>query len=284
MTSMRSESALFSRDSRRPAASGDVGRDPWFVRLRHRPDAALRLFCFPYAGGGPSAFRLWADRLPDAVDLWAVQYPGRERRIGEPPCTHLHRLVASLHDALRPHLDRPFAFLGHSMGALVAYETTRALQTRTDPSPQHLFVSGRRAPHCPPPPDAKTLHDLPDDALVEELRALGGMDPDVLANAELMTLLFPLLRADLRLVETYTHDDGPTLNCGISALGGLSDAFVRHEHLRAWSRYTDARFRCHLFPGDHFYLTRDVHAPVQVVLRTLARVTSIERSAHPVLH
>src|SRR4051812_38568638 len=101
--------------------------DPWLPFTRPNPAARLRLFCFPFAGGGASAFRLWSQGLPLTVDVCPVQPPGRETRFREPAYTRLPPLVTALADALRPHFDRPFAFFGHSMGAIVAFELAREL-------------------------------------------------------------------------------------------------------------------------------------------------------------
>src|SRR5438552_7109196 len=120
--------------------------DSWLACLKPRPHAAVRLFCFPYAGGGASAFRCWPDALPASIEVCPVQLPGRETRFREPPYTRLAPLAEALGHALRPFLDRPFAFFGHSMGALVAFELTRWLRRAGGPQPAHLFVSACAAP------------------------------------------------------------------------------------------------------------------------------------------
>jgi surfactin synthase thioesterase subunit len=89
----------------------------------------LRLFCFPYAGGGASIYRTWPDDLPRDVEVCAIQLPGRERRLSEPPLRSLQKAVEILVGVMRPYLDLPFALFGHSMGALLAYEVARLTQT-----------------------------------------------------------------------------------------------------------------------------------------------------------
>ena len=121
----------------------------WLLRFAPRPQTGVRLFCFSYAGGGAALYRPWLDALSPDIELCAVQLPGRENRLREPPFASLTALVDALVPALRPHLDRPFAFFGHSMGALVAFELARALRSRGDEQPSHLMLSGRRAPHLP---------------------------------------------------------------------------------------------------------------------------------------
>lgn len=123
-------------------------KSPWVVAFRRDVPVERRLFCFPYAGGGASIFRRFPESLPPGVEVCAVQLPGREDRYVEPAFSRLPAAVAALAGALHAHLQPPFAFFGHSMGALLAFELTRLLAVAPDaPQPDHLFVSGRRAPH-----------------------------------------------------------------------------------------------------------------------------------------
>src|SRR5581483_5831846 len=120
---------------------GIAATDRWFPFARPRPRAEVRLFCFPYAGGGASIFRDWSGRLPGHVEVCPVQLPGRETRFRESAFTHVSPLVTTLAESLRPKLDRPFAFFGHSLGALVAFELSRRLLQDYELQPTHLFVS-----------------------------------------------------------------------------------------------------------------------------------------------
>ncbi len=227
----------------------------------------MRLFCFPYAGGGVHAFRAWADNLPKTVEVCPVQLPGRGARMMEAPFTQMLPLVQAAAEALLPHLDKPFAFFGHSMGALVSFEVARWLRRQSGPEPIHLFVSGCFAPDIP---DPYPLHNLPDPELLEGLRRLNGMPQEALENAELMRLLLPTLRADCTVTETYTYTDEPPLNCPISAFGGLQDHLVGRTHLEAWRQQTTAFFSLRMFPGDHFFL----HSAQPLLLRILSRELS----------
>lgn len=237
-----------------------------WLRISHpNPNAHLRLFCFPYAGGAASIYRTWPQHLPAAIEVCAVQLPGRENRIQERPYTNLVDLVAALLANLLPVLDRPFALFGHSMGALIAYEVAHQLQQHGQ-TPTTLFVSGRRAPMLPEP--EALLHTLPsDEAFLSELQRRYHNIPAVLfEDNELRELFVPLLRADLTLVETYPCTTPPPLPCPLVALGGVDDPCVSPSELQAWHRLTRADFALHRFPGGHFYLNEQM----QPLLATLA--------------
>ncbi len=225
---------------------------PWVVCPRPNPRARLRLFCFPYAGGGATAFRSWQELLTRDAELCAVQLPGRETRIKEAPVARLSSLLRVLAPAMLPHLDRPFAFFGHSLGTLVSFELARRLRREYAVEPLQLFLSGRGAPQIPD--DRRAIHALPEPEFREELRAMGGTPEGVLEHPELLRLIVPVLRADFAVCETYEYAPEPPLDCPISAFGGTEDFEVPAAHLEAWREQTNGPFRLRMFPGDHFYI------------------------------
>ncbi len=226
--------------------------DRWLPTIRRPSRGGMRLFCFPYAGGGASVFRDWTAALSDSVQVCPVQLPGRETRFGEPPFTRLPNLIAALAESLNHYVDQPFALFGHSLGALVAFELARNLCRQGRRAPVHLFVSGCRAPHLAH--TDRWAHTLPDGAFRDELRRLNGTPAELLDNDELMDLLLPTLRADFALFETYDYRSGSPLRCPITALGGRDDEGITREDLDAWHTHTRARFQRRVLPGDHFFL------------------------------
>lgn len=229
-----------------------MSAERWLMLSKPNPQARLRLFCLPYAGGGAALYRGWAAALPAAIEVCAVQLPGRETRWREPPFTRMAPLIEALAAVLAPYLDRPFALFGHSMGALIAFEAARRLRGPSGLGPVHLMVAAHRAPQLPPV--AAPCHALPDAALKERLITFNGTPAEVLANAELMALLLPLVRSDFELVETYTFADAPLLDCPLTAMGGADDAETSKEALDAWRAVTRGRFRLRLLPGGHFFI------------------------------
>ena len=239
--------------------------EPWLRVHQPRANPRLRLFCLPYAGGTASLYRTWHQHLPEEIEVCAVQLPGRENRFREQPFSNLAKLVQMLLPNLLPHLDKPFALFGHSMGALIAYELAQQLQMGRH-MPTHLIVSGRRSPILPDP--APPLHTLPgDDAFLAGLqRRYNNLPALMLSDAAFRDLFTPLLRADMTLVETYTYTSRPPLTCPLLALGGEEDANTSQAELRAWQSLTSADFAVQRFPGGHFYLNEQT----QPLLSTLA--------------
>lgn len=240
---------------------------------RPGPRVRVRLFCFPYAGGGASVFRAWQGHAPPEIQLCPVHLPGRGNRFTEPPRTRVEALVEQLAGEMTPYLDVPFAFFGHSMGALVGFELARHLRDLGQPLPEHLLVSGRRAPQYPR--DKRPLHDLPEAEFQEELRGLNGTPDEILQHPELMELFAPILRADFELCETYDFREGEPLDCPVSAFGGLEDPDVSRDHLGGWRDHTRGPFRLRMFPGGHFFLhgARQplVHAVSEDLMRGVLR-------------
>ena len=239
---------------------------PWITYYKPNPQARLRLFCFPYAGGGTSVFREWVDQMPDTVEVCPVQLPGREARLTEEPFKRLSTLVRAAAQALLPFLEKPFAFFGHSMGALVSFELARELRRQHDLAPAHLFVSGHGPPQMPDNSDS--IYDLPDAQFMKELHSLNGTPKEVLDHPALMALMLPMLRADFEVCQTYDYVDEPPLSCPLTVFGGLQDEPDR-KSLETWHEQTTASFSLRMLPGDHFFL----HTAQSQLIRIVAQET-----------
>lgn len=226
--------------------------NPWFPWPGTNPQGSLRLFCFPFAGGGASVFRNWFQDLPPEIDVRPVQLPGRERRLMEMPYDHLDPLVAAVERALLPHLTMPFAFFGHCLGALIAFELSRRLRALYGIQPAWLFVAAHRAPHLPD--RFAPSHRLPDAEFVAELRRRNGTREEVLANPGAMRLVLPLLRADFAVCETYLYRPRKALDCPITVFSGIADPSVVPEELESWAEHTSGPCNVCILPEDHFFI------------------------------
>jgi medium-chain acyl-[acyl-carrier-protein] hydrolase len=196
--------------------------------------------------------------LPDFIEVAAVQLPGREDRLREPPHQQMTDLVAGLVDALLPFMSVPFAFFGHSLGAIVALETTRALASRGAPLPRHVIVSARPAPHLPI--RRRPVSTLTRDGLCEWLRQKHGTPAVILESPELLDVLLPALRADLHIDDSFRSSVEPVLDCPLTALGGLHDEEALRDEVSAWAPYTRKGFTLRFFPGNHFFAFNESRA------------------------
>ncbi|WP_369392699.1 thioesterase II family protein [Streptomyces sp. CG1] len=245
----------------------------WLLSAAPRA-AACDLYCFPHGGGTAAEYLRWTRDLRTAR-VHAVQLPGRVPRLHEDVPGSMRELVEAF-VAEAPLATGPFAFFGHSLGALFAYEVTRAMSAAGRRLPDRLVVSGFRAPHLPRP-DTQ-IHRLPDDELLDTVARLhGGLPDEVLASAELRQMAAGALRADYRILETYVWDAGDPLPVPLTVFGGEDDRITADE-LEAWGEHTSAGASVRRFPGGHFYL-RERPAPVQrAMAAVLAMVRAAERS------
>jgi medium-chain acyl-[acyl-carrier-protein] hydrolase len=201
-------------------------------------------------------YRSWQRWFPEQIDLCLVHLPGRSKRLREQAFTQTTPLVNAIADRIAPEIDIPYALYGHSMGATIAFELARELSRRHCAPPQHLFVSGRRAPQCPR--TEPTTFNLADDEFIAELRRLNGTPSEVLDNPELLQLFMGLLRADFELVDTYQYHPAEQLSCPITVYGGLQDKEVSAESCHAWKEQTSASCNVRMVKGDHFFIRNPI--------------------------
>ncbi|MGP3968752.1 thioesterase II family protein [Streptomyces sp. 6N223] len=248
-------------------AAGD-GED-WIRRFHPAPRSRVRLVCLPHAGGSASFYHPFSAALSPEVEVLAVQYPGRQDRLGEEPISDIGRLADAVCRAVLPETGRPFALFGHSMGAVLAYETARRLAARGAPAPAVLFVSGRRAPSRH---REETVHLRDDAGVLAELRKLGGSDTRLLDDPEIVAMVLPAVRGDYTAIETYRHRPGPPLASPLVALMGDADPRTTPEDVRAWEDHTEGAFATHVFPGGHFFLNDQRDGVLGVITKTLRRL------------
>ncbi|MCG8923272.1 thioesterase II family protein [Lentzea sp. CC55] len=241
----------------------EQGTSGWLVRPRPRPEAALRVVCVPYAGGGASAFWDWADLLGESVELWCAVLPGRERRFGEPAVTEAARISQPLAEAIRAEIAAPVVLFGHSMGGLIAFDVARRLGGQAE----HLVVSAAKAPHLP---FGGEPHLLDDDGLLGWMTTLGGVPADLLAHRDVLGLLLPTLRADLTVCAGF-HGTRDVLDVPITAFCGTDDPLASVADVAAWRHHTAAGFDLVVRPGGHFYLKDDPAAVTSVVRSVTAK-------------
>lgn len=218
---------------------------------RNRPQT--RLFCLPFAGGYAAAFCRWPRLLPDEIEVCPVQFPGHGDRMLEQIFDNLDGLVDAAVDGLAGELDKlPYAIFGYSMGALVAFELTRALRRKGLRQPDRLFLAARRAPDLDT--ERQAIHGLADADFLDEIRRFEGTPIGFFSEPALVRLALPALRADFKLCETYVYEREAPLEIPITAFAGADDSAAPPESAIPWREQTTCGFEMIICPGGHFFL------------------------------
>ncbi|WP_240509173.1 thioesterase II family protein [Streptomyces agglomeratus] len=251
---------------------------PSLASLTDRPAAALRLLCLPPAGCGPSFYRPWAEHLPESVDLWAVRLPGRGALADHASLTDPHHTTTAIADLIHQNDDdRPFALFGHSLGSLLAYETTRTLVRARHRTPVLLALSALPAPHLDTFVTALSAVLL--DGRQGAARLLGPIPDELLNEPQILAAAYTPILADLLLALQYRHQPEPLLDLPVAVYGGQDDPIAPMERLRTWGDLTTQPVSPQLFPGAHSYpdqqiraltdrLCKDLHAAARYTVAT----------------
>ena len=271
----------------RRQSRSDIGRSSgWIVVTRPNPAANVRLFCFPFAGGGSAVYRLWNDRIGPSIEVIAVEPPGRLARIDEAPVSNVHDFAAQAAEAMTPLLDRPFALFGHCLGGLTMYETARQLERAAEKLPIHMFVSGSRPPdlieqngpferllqdrllrnkHYDP---FLPIHEQPEEVFVDVIRLFRiDSTEQMLKSPELRALVLPVVRAEFAMASKYRYRQEAAWKFPITCFKGEDDLYVTRADILSWSRFTTSSFQAYIRQGEHFLLVDDR----EFLMRTIGR-------------
>lgn len=234
-----------------------------YVPILTAPSTPAALVCFHFAGGSAQSFFRWRRLGQGCCDLIAAELPGRGRRTRESFIRSIPELAERLADAATAFPDKPCVFFGHSLGALIAYETARILHARGHRVPDRLIVSARQSPGWEPATSG--LPALDEDALRDYLHNLAGTPKAVLENEDLMRMTIPILRADLQLIYNHRHLPGEQLNIPVEAIGAIGDDYVAFESLLGWRNTTSDDFRLHMIQGGHFAIMENPGIVFEVI-------------------
>lgn len=196
-------------------------------------------------------FHDWASHLNESIECVAVQYPGRGNRLGEAARTSVDELVEEIGMGIS-QVEKPFAFYGHSFGAIVAFELTRWLRRHAFPMPFRLFIGASRAPHLKT--QSPDIHHLPEKDFIAAVQArYGGIPEAILSSQEMLDIFLPALRADFTAYETYVYRPQAPLDLPIAALAGVDDLAVSLASIQEWRQHTRTGFHLQVLPGGHFF-------------------------------
>lgn len=242
----------------------------WFKRYQSSGPAQLRIFCFPYAGGSAQIFSKWINKIPYPIELFALQSPGRGRRFNEKPIDCLTTKVQVLHREILPYVDLPYLFIGHSNGALLAYELARELQKSGNCNLQHIVLSAKRAPHLPR--IREVIYDLPQAQFLARLKDYNFTPDEVLENQELMALFLPMLRADFALSDTHQFNAKQPLQADASLYWGTQDHDVPLADVLAWQELIEGNAQLVEFDDGHFFISSSETQFLQQINQLLATI------------
>ena len=240
---------------------------PWWSVPQPRPQANLRLFCLPHAGGSSIAFAAWPAAVPPSMEVQILQLPGRGDRLGEPLVDSMPALLGALVESLQDRITRPYALFGHSMGGHVAFALTQRLRALGLPLPTHLFIAGTRPAHIPP---ERIKHTLPNAELLDYVRGLGGTPEALLQDPEFRGLILSIMRADFKVFEAWTPPAVEPLQVPFTVMGGREDTGLTPDNLAPWRLHAAADFALEAFPGGHFFPHAALPGVVAVIRRRLA--------------
>lgn len=271
--------------------------DTWISFREKQTQPKLRLFCFPYGGGGASIYRNWQHNFPDLIEVCPVQLPGRENRMDETAISEMPVLIDALINALQYEFDLPFAFFGHSFGALIAFELSRELRKLGLAQPQHLFLSAFPDPRTPTKnldkiiehlktieidfknlQDPQFLMELDDLKLkeVSEVFKIHGILEygDSLLNRNILKVVMPIFTSDMSLVKSYQFHKEAPLNIPLSIFVGNNDTWVDKNDFVGWNEHTTKTCQFHYFEAEHLFIREDETRKrmLQMIIDELSRV------------
>jgi acyl transferase domain-containing protein/surfactin synthase thioesterase subunit/acyl carrier protein len=269
--------------------SGIVPLSDWLVVTKPNPAATVRLFCFPFAGGGSAVYRLWNDRIGPSIEVIAVEPPGRLARIDQTPVRDVHIFAVQAAKAMTPLLDKPYAMFGHCLGGLTMYETACQLRRIAEKLPIHMFACGSRAPDLidKEGPFERLLrhrllsnrlydpflpiHEQPEDVFADVIRLFRiDSTEQMLKSPELRALVLPVVRAEFEMAFSYRYRQEEPWNFPITCFNGEDDLYVTRPDILSWSRFTTSSFHAHIRQGQHFLLVDDRDFLLRTINRDIA--------------
>lgn len=245
----------------------------WFFRPKANRKAKLRLFCFPYAGGTAQIYHSWPDLLPDEIEMIAIQYPGHIKSLQAKLFNRMSELVEAIYDQIKGCMDKPYAFFGHSMGAMITYDLAQYICTKKAPPPVHLFQAARRAPHIQSIQPA--LHSMSTAEIISVMRSFRMLPEEVINNEYILQLILPGIIADFEMVETWQYNPHSSpLPIPITAFCGVNDNQAAHNDMEEWRKHTVKEFNIFIYPEQHFFIHNEQvrRNMLQVLINTLTAV------------
>lgn len=228
---------------------------PWLWLPHPVAEAPFLCIVIPCAGSSAQAYRSWSRVIPQDFELAIVQRPGRMDRRDEEPPTDLFSILEPLAAAINGQAaGRPVLLVGHSLGALIAYELAAGGYVR---NLKALVPVAMEAPQllAGVTTSVKPMDDLQFANYMAD--HYHGIPDQLLAEPALLRMFLPPLRADMIMFEDYRYQAHSRLACPILALSGDADTLAPSPCMDGWQELTAAAFSHHILSGDHFFPTKN---------------------------
>lgn len=233
----------------------------------------IKLFCFPHAGGFAYQYLVWKKYLNNLIELYPVELAGRGKRLDTTFYENFDDAIEDTFNYVSSYLNgsEPYAFFGHSMGALLAYEVSCELKKKNQIGPIHLFLSSKEPPHIKK--SRKNYSEMNENDFKKEILKFQGIPNDIFINNKLSEYFIPILRADFNILEKYKYyKKNLKLNCPISILYGNKDKTLQINNLHSWNEYSKEKYNLYKFEGGHFYIKTKFKDIVKLINKTLISI------------
>ena len=227
----------------------------------------IKLFCIPHAGGSAAFYSKWKDYINPSIEICPIELAGRGKRFKEDFYDNIDEAVEDVYDIIKNDLDNNYAFFGHSMGSLIAYELSHYIMKLKNKPPKHIFFSGRKAPNIIY--ENNSIHKLPGEELKRKVFEFSGTPKEVLDNSHMSNIFLKILRADFKICELYKYVKRDfKLDCNITILNGNKDD-IKINHIASWKQYTSKECYIYFFKGGHFYINDNIKSLAYIINSTL---------------
>lgn len=237
------------------------------------------LYCLPYAGGAANLiYSKWGKCLDERIKVVPLDLAGHGTRIREKFNESIEEAVLDLFEKIESGISNErYAFYGHSMGAVLAYELTSLIQEKNLNLPETLFLSGRK------PINTVTLEeskfDSPEDVFIKSIMDLGGTPQGFFDNGEMRKIYLPIIRNDYYLLWKYRRfeKEGICVDTDIMAFAGQMDNLANIEQMNDWRNYFSGDFESYEYSGGHFFINDHYSEICDHINYRLLGVTSYEK-------
>lgn len=228
----------------------------------------IKLFCIPHAGGSAAVYSKWKNYINPSIDICPIELAGRGKRFKEDFYNNINEAVEDVYNIIKNDLDDNYAFFGHSMGSLIAYELAHYIVKLKNNQPKHIFFSGRKAPNVIY--ENNSIHKLSEEDLKNKVFEFSGTPKEVLDNTHMSNAFLKILRADFKVCELYKYVKRDLkLDCNITILNGNKDD-IKINHIASWKQHTSKECSIYFFKGGHFYMNDNIKSLAYIINSTLS--------------